>query len=354
MEYAVTVVVPVYNVESYLERCIESILNQSFRSFELILVDDGSKDSSGEICDRYQERDERIRVIHQENAGAGLARNRGLDAARGDYLMFSDSDDYLECDLLQNLYEAVTEEKADCAVAGCTMVYADGSTRPMPCVKEKKLFLTEEEVGELLLGSVSSLPEFPLDSTYGQSSCARLYRRRLLIDYNVRYISERECVSEDIIFNVDFLSHAKCAVAIPDVSYHYYCGHTGSLSKGYQGNRLEMDLKLHHVLGKRFSEIFPRDRYILYLQRLLIMRAAYDITQEVLYHDHVDRTHPLQKIVRKMLAAPELQESLKEYPWVKLPFLRIVLAGTMRLRMTDVLIFLIRIQQRVMKSCQNI
>lgn len=354
MECAISVVVPVYNVELYLERCIESILDQSFQDFELILVDDGSKDRSGEICDRYQSQDERVRVIHQENAGAGLARNRGLEAAEGIYLMFSDSDDYLERDLLRNLYEAVTGAKADCAVAGCTMVYADGTTHPMPCVKERKLFPTEEEVGELLLGSVSSLPKFPLDSTYGQSACARMYRRQLLMEHNVRYISERECVSEDIIFNVDFLKYAKCAVAIPDVSYHYYCGHAGSLSKGYRSNRLEMDLKLQQVLEKQFAEIFSRDRYILYLQRLLIMSAAYDITQEVLYHDHVDKTHPMRGSVRKMLANQKLREALKEYPWLRLPFLRIILAGTMRFRMTDLLIFLIRIQQRIMKSCQNI
>ena len=354
MPPSVSVVIPVYDVKPYLERCIDSVLNQSFQDFELILVDDGSKDGSSEICDRYAGRWEKVSVIHQANVGAGLARNRGLEAAKGRYIMFSDSDDYMDGDLLKNLYEAAATEDADCAVAGCTMVYADKTMRALPGVKRKELFQSREEVGRLLLGSVSSPPPYPLDSVYGQSACARMYRRQLLMEHNVRFVSERECISEDIIFNVDFLSHAGRAVAIEDVSYHYECGHAGSLSKGFRRDWLEREILLYEVLERRLANIFPRNHYILYLHRFLIMRIAYDITQEVLYHDHVDRGHLMREAVRKMLANGKLQEALREYPRRKLPFLRVILAGTMRFRMAELLILLIRIQQRIMKSSQNI
>lgn len=349
-----SVIIPVYNVEPYLERCIESVLNQTFEDFELILVDDGSKDGSSEICDRYADRCDKIIVIHQDNMGAGLSRNHGLEAARGNYIMFSDSDDYMECNLLKNLYEAVTEANADCAVAGCTVDYSDKRTSTLYYVKQEEAFRSKEDMDRLLLGSVSSLPSHGLDSVYGQSACARMYRRQLIAEHNIRFVSERECISEDIVFNVDFLKHARRAVAIPDVSYHYECGHKGSLSKGYRSDWLEREIHLYEVLEKRFSEIYSRDQYILYLQRFLIIRIAFDMTQEIRYHDHVDRKHPMRKAVKKMLADEKLQEALREYPWRKLPFLRMILAGTMRFQMTELLIFLIRIQQRIMKSSQNI
>lgn len=97
-EYLLTIIVPVYNVEPYLSDCIESILSQSFDNFELLLIDDGSTDSSGEICDRYAKSDKRIRVFHTENQGVSSARNRGLDEARGKYISFVDSDDYIQAD----------------------------------------------------------------------------------------------------------------------------------------------------------------------------------------------------------------------------------------------------------------
>ena len=268
--------------------------------------------------------------------------------------MFCDSDDYMECDLIQNLYEAVTRTKADCAVAGCTVVCSDKTTYALSYVRQEEVFCSKEDMNRLLLGSVSSPPQNDLDSVYGQSVWARMYRRTLIMEHNIRFVSERECISEDIVFNVDFLKHAGRAVAIPDSSYHYECGHKGSLSKGYRNDWLEKEVHLYGVLEKRLAEIFTRNQYMRYLQRFLIIRLAFDITQEVCYHDHVDRKHPMRKAVKRMLADEKLQEALREYPWRKLPFLRMILAGTMRFQMTELLIFLIRIQQRIMKSSQNI
>ena len=98
----ISVIVPVYNVESYLEKCIESIQNQSYKSLEIILVNDGSTDSSGDICDKYAAHDKRIKVIHKKNGGLSSARNAGLEVANGDYIAFVDSDDYIEITMYEN------------------------------------------------------------------------------------------------------------------------------------------------------------------------------------------------------------------------------------------------------------
>lgn len=138
----ISIIVPVYQVEKYLVQCIESILAQTFTDFELILVDDGSEDNSGKICDEYAERDSRIKVIHKENGGLSDARNRGMDNATGKYFMFVDSDDYIASDMAECLYKNILDKKAD--IAACNYRYV------FECDSEKD-FSTENK-SELLNG----------------------------------------------------------------------------------------------------------------------------------------------------------------------------------------------------------
>lgn len=118
----ISIIVAVYNTEKYLDECLESIAGQTYSDTEIILVDDGSTDSSGAICDKWAEKDGRIRVIHSENRGAGAARNQGLDIAIGDYFLFCDSDDYYENNAVQLLYDALVDNQADIAVANIQRV----------------------------------------------------------------------------------------------------------------------------------------------------------------------------------------------------------------------------------------
>ena len=122
----ISVIVPVYNVERYLQRCVDSILNQTFRDIELILIDDGSTDRCGEICDRYSVQDDRIRVIHQINAGLSAARNAGIDVASGEFLSFVDSDDFIHCETLETLHRSIIDNDADIAVCSFLRVSENG------------------------------------------------------------------------------------------------------------------------------------------------------------------------------------------------------------------------------------
>ena len=124
----VSIIVPVYQVEKYIRQCIESILAQTFTDFELILVDDGSKDNSGRICDEYAEKDKRVKVIHKENGGLSDARNKGLDQAEGKYFMFVDSDDYIAPDMAECLYRNIIKNGADIAVCNFYCVSENGET----------------------------------------------------------------------------------------------------------------------------------------------------------------------------------------------------------------------------------
>ena len=123
---AVSIIVPVYNTERFLNRCIDSVLAQTYSDWELLLVDDGSTDSSGSICDEYATQDSRIRVFHKENGGVSSARNLGLDYARGEWITFVDSDDYIAPDMIEKLYETQKRNNADITVCGYRWVDKEG------------------------------------------------------------------------------------------------------------------------------------------------------------------------------------------------------------------------------------
>lgn len=163
----ISVIVPVYKVESYLDDCVKSILAQSYTDFELILVDDGSPDRCPAMCDDWAEKDGRIRVIHKENGGLSSARNAGLDVMRGEYLTFIDSDDYVRSDYLEKLYNALIEHSADVSVCGFVLGKAEGeyeSKAPTVCTgKEACLAIYSEN--SVTMSMISA--------------CMKLYKSRL-------------------------------------------------------------------------------------------------------------------------------------------------------------------------------
>ena len=138
--YAVSIVVPVYNAEKYLPKCIDSILNQTFKNFELILVNDGSKDNSLIICEDYKVSDRRIKVINKKNEGVSIARNIGINSAKGKYIMFIDSDDWIESNMVEKMYDAI--QNSDIAICGSKTVEKNkiiDSTLYQSFTKEKNL-----------------------------------------------------------------------------------------------------------------------------------------------------------------------------------------------------------------------
>lgn len=146
----ISVIVPIYNLEKYLEKCIKSLLNQKYSNLEIFLVDDGSKDASGAICDKYGALDERIRVIHQENAGAAAARNAALDVCTGDYITFVDGDDYIDESFIQVLVENLEKNAAQISICGWQDVYESTIVEKQPLVGEEVLYNTQQALENML------------------------------------------------------------------------------------------------------------------------------------------------------------------------------------------------------------
>ena len=207
-ETLISIIVPVYNIEDYLPRCIESVLNQTYSNLELILVDDGSKDKSGEICDEYCKKDERIRVIHKENGGSSSARNAGINVAKGKYLGFVDSDDYIEKDMYERMVEAI-------ASTGCNIIQVardekdeDGNRLPDICeMPETQIqYSSEEFMRELLLHKGDC------------SFCTKLLKRDLFNENKF----PTGVLNEDFHLLVKMLRQGETVVSLPYCGYHVF------------------------------------------------------------------------------------------------------------------------------------
>ena len=145
----ISIIVPVYNVEQYLEKCLESIINQTYKNIEIILVDDGSSDSSGDICDIWKERDKRIKVIHKKNGGLSDARNRGIEEARGEFIQFIDSDDTVENGMTEHLFKLCNENDSQISICDCVHYYVDEDIKFQKGTR-KKIFTAEGALCEMM------------------------------------------------------------------------------------------------------------------------------------------------------------------------------------------------------------
>lgn len=211
----ISVIVPVYEVEAYIDECVKSIVGQTFSDLEIILVDDGSKDKCPSLCDAWALKDERIKVIHQENGGLSAARNAGIRFSHGEYIGFVDSDDCLHKDMYRFLYDALVESKADVAVCH-EQIYMDGSKAPED--REEKMLIEAEET------QAEAASHF-MDKFTGPISWAwnKLYKRELV---------EKHCflegkLVEDIFFNTDIMSDVQKVVWIKNSLYYYRQRSTG-------------------------------------------------------------------------------------------------------------------------------
>lgn len=190
----ISVIVPVYKVENVLNYCIDSILNQTYKNFELILVDDGSPDNSGKICDEYTKKDNRIKVIHKENGGVSSARNCGIDVAKGKYICFVDSDDTLQSTYLSEL---LSQMRNDIHFALCcyNKVYADKRI-------EKNLIENQSEYFSFNKNDIMTINKFVIMS----QPWNKIFDRSIIEEYNIR-MDENLSLGEDMLFVYQYLSH---------------------------------------------------------------------------------------------------------------------------------------------------
>ena len=220
----ISIIVPVFNVEKYLKRCLNSIINQAFQNFELILVDDGSTDNSGKICDEYKLKDNRIKVIHQENAGLSVARNVGIESAVGQYIGFVDADDYISYNMYEVLYNCLIENNADVAVCGLYNCFAN---KKVPQYKKKEFYL---------LDNITALKMALEGVVFSVHAVNKLYKRKLFKDN----MFPKGKLSEDA-FVIPKVLYESNKVAVKTLPMYYYVHHNDSITTSrYQEKDLDV------------------------------------------------------------------------------------------------------------------
>ena len=220
----ISVIVPVYKVEPYLDRCVQSIVDQSYRNLEIILVDDGSPDACPAMCDAWAEKDPRIRVIHKENGGLSDARNTGMAVATGDYISYIDSDDWIAPEMLERLAAAIERDDSDIAACTVEMVWADGTPSRLLTVKENRILNPLEAEKALLEESLLKQPVW-----------YKLYRRLFAEDL----LFPVGKFHEDVFWSYQAVGRARRVSVIDYVGYFYFQRQGSIMGEGYSLKRLD-------------------------------------------------------------------------------------------------------------------
>lgn len=238
----VSMIVPVYNSEKTLSRCIDSILNQTYRDFELILLNDGSTDTSGEICDAYAKRDSRVRVVHKENTGVSDTRNRGIDLARGEYLQFLDSDDWITPDATALFVRTATEQQCDMVISQFYRVIGEHVSQK-GAIDEDGLMDRSTYANHMM--------QKPADFYYGVL-WNKFYKRSIITEHRLR-MDHSISWCEDFMFNLEYVRHTQTIYAMK-VPVYYYVKTKGSLVS--QGMSMKKMIRMKRTVFACYNDFY--------------------------------------------------------------------------------------------------
>lgn len=283
----VSIVVPCYNVERYLDRCLNSLVNQSLQEIEIILVDDGSPDRVPEMCDSWAMRDNRIKVIHKKNAGLGYARNNGLEIAKGEYIAFVDGDDYISTDTYRIAYEEAQKEEA------CVVFFNMKREHKKHTWSDEKQIWEGKQITDYILDMIACAPCVKEERKWGMSACHGIYQHSIIGENNLQFHSEWDCLCEDILFNIDFLRCANKIVYIPNKLY-YYCINPNSTTATFRLDKYDRLLCLYKLLLQKTNGIEGGEKRV---DRFFIDYAQKYITDLVRSHFVSKKRNILKRVL---------------------------------------------------------
>ena len=280
----VSIIVPVYNVEKYLGKCLDSLINQTYRNLQIILVDDGSRDSSGTICDRYASQDNRIQVIHKKQSGVSAARNTGLEAVNGSYICFADSDDWIDEKMIETMYENMVEEKAQISIIGYDMVWEDGRS-------QKK----SDENAYYVWNQREAIAQWMTQKIFKGFMCDKMFDKEIFT--GIRFPEDRSYM-EDVAIGLDLFARAETVVYSGKIGYHYLQRQGSATNSGFQKRELLGITEAEKMIrfSKEHQGIYDKEAY----SRLLI--NVYTILERIVLtgsKKDKERIPELKKMLRE-------------------------------------------------------
>ena len=262
MNPILSIIVPCYGVEKYLDHCMDTLVNQTLKEIEIILVDDQSSDKVPAMCDEWAKKDARVRVVHKtKNGGLGLARNSGLEIATGEFVAFVDSDDFVDVTMYEKLYRKAKQENADACYCGYS--YYDGNviTNVAEGITSDRNIVGREEVDCFLFSMVGLPTDYAHDTLINMCVWRAIYRRHIIEEYHISFISERVAASEDVTFHVSFLPYAGKVCFLKEHLYRYRFN-PKSISHSYPEWKRESLIGSCIMVGSILASHYPSKKYM--------------------------------------------------------------------------------------------
>lgn len=254
-EPLVSIIVPVYNVEKYIKRCVESIINQSYSNLEIILINDGSKDNSGKICDEFKLKDKRINVIHKKNCGVSSARNEGLKHVRGDYITFVDSDDWIEKETIKTfINKLINKYNYDLIMYG--FMRDSGKAYKQIELNDKVNIETYTNYNDLILEIETLIVTEKLNSL-----CNKIYKREIIDKIGVKF-DENISIGEDLLFNLEYILNIRSMYITNKVYYHYMIREEPSLTKGYKKDKFNQLIAVNDAMKNKINKTMIKEELL--------------------------------------------------------------------------------------------
>ena len=298
MEYTLSVIIPVYKAEKYIAECVNSILAQTQEAIQIILVDDGSPDNSGIVCDTLAERNDNIVVVHKDNEGPSIARNIGIENSRGKYIAFIDSDDYVDSDYFKTMVSCAELNGSDVVFSKGYYTFDEtADIKEYVCTNEFGT-IESEEVKQIIPRLIHGL-KGKNDIIYS-SACFSLYKHEFLYENNIKFRNEHLCVAEDTLFVMNSCYYAK-KISFVDVIGYYYRYNPNSLTHGYRKNRMN-DLKKAMAFLEKTCESMALENYEERLALYFWDNYEKCINQEVRYVKYKNGINNLHDLINNDIA----------------------------------------------------
>lgn len=304
MNKLVSVVIPVYNVAKYLPECLDSVINQTYKNIEVILVDDGSTDESGIICDKYANEDKRITVIHQENQGAGAAKNTGLDLVKGDYLSIIDSDDYIELNMYEKMVSYMENYNVDVVQCLIRNVYVNEAI-------DRKYQIEQEK--NRVVNSKQYMKEFLYDWK-SAIFCNKLFRKELLKDH--RFEIGRNI--DDEFFTYKLICDSKKILKTTDIYYNYRMRKSSVINSSQNErlikDRLDCFIERFYYVTKKFPSLKRRYNYEManLIEYFLKNNESIIFATDYKRIFDIDKLSTIDKVYMKLFKIKVISDSLRE------------------------------------------
>ena len=295
----VSIIVPVYNAESALNNCVDSILRQSYNNIEVILINDGSTDNSGMICNDYAISDRRIKVMHQLNAGPSRARNAGIKAAVGDYIQFVDADDFLERNMTRTLVESI-EEGLQLVICGYQSIDREQNQMKKYIPPNKGIYQNNDFMqyfGQLYKSII--LP----------SLWNKLYRTTMINEFNIHFI-ENLSLGEDLLFNLDYLTVCNKINVIPSQLYNYVVDNDQSLSKAFKKDLIDNQQMLHKKVVQFLINKNCYTKENKYLLQLIYTNSIVNVLSNIFHKNSILTTKQQKAQIKDIISNTYVRQNI--------------------------------------------